>query len=109
MSSYEFRVYNRRNNNEVTYTVTKTETGWHIRHIAINGECKPDGSPFFYENFHQNYISYPSSFGGFLEFIWSGLHREELSTSDAQVRLQEIADWVSHCERTQPEWEGLNV
>ncbi len=109
MSQYQFRVYNRRHNSEITYTVTKTKTGWHIQHIAINGDSQPDGSPLFYENFNQDYINYPSGFGGFLESIWSALHSEELSTSDAQVRLQELADWVSACERTQPEWKGWNV
>lgn len=109
MNQYAFRVYNRRHSNEVTYTVTKTENGWHIRHIAINGDCKPDGTPFFYENFHQDYINYPSGFGGFLEYIWSALHNEELPPSDAQVKLQELADWVSTCERSQPEWKGWNV
>jgi hypothetical protein len=109
MNQYEFRVYNRRHDNEVTYTVTKTPTGWHIRHIAINGDCKPDGSPLFYENFDQDYINHPSGFGGYLEYIWSGLNTEELSSSDAQARLQELADWVSACERSQPEWKGWNV
>lgn len=66
MTEYTFRVYNNRRNNEITYTITKTEIGWHIRHIAINVDCKPDGSPFFYANFDQDYIKYPSGFVCFL-------------------------------------------
>jgi hypothetical protein len=109
MSQYKFRVYNKRHDREITYTVTKTATGWHIQHIAINGDCSPDGSPLFYTNFEQDYINYPRGFDGFLEFIWSGLNNEEISSSDAQLKLQELADWVSICERSQPKWNGWNV
>jgi hypothetical protein len=109
MNKYNFTVYNRRHNNEVTYTVTKTNSGWHIQHIAINGECSSDGSPFFYDNFNQDFINYPSGFDGFLEFIWTGLNNEELSPEEAQIKLQELADWVSSCERTQPKWKGWNI
>ena len=45
MNQYKFRIYNKRHDGEITYTVTKTETGWHIQHITINGDCGPDGSP----------------------------------------------------------------
>lgn len=109
MNQYKFHVYNKRHDSEITYTVTKTETGWHIQHIAINGDCGPDGSPLFYTNFDQDYINYPSGFDGFLEFIWSGLNNEVLSSSNAQLKLQELADWVSACERSQPKWKGWNV
>ena len=108
MNTFNFAVYTRRWNSKITYNVTKTADGWHIRHIAINGDCKPDGSPFFYSNFNQDYIVYPSNFGNFLEYIWSALDREEIGEADAQLKLQELADWVSACERSQPEWKGWN-
>ena len=109
MSQYKFRVYNKRSESEITYTVTKTETEWHIQHIAINGDCSPDGSTHFYTNFEQDNINYPSGFDGFLEFIWSGLNNKEISSSDVQLKLLELANWVSICERTQPKCKGWNV
>ena len=108
MSQFDFRVYNRRHNNEITYTLTHTATGWHVQHIAINGESKPDGTPIVYANFEQDFINYPSSFGSFLEHIWSSLKSGEISNSDAQEKVQELANWVSACERSQPEWKGWN-
>lgn len=109
MSQFDFRVYNRRHGSEITYTLTATKAGWHIRHIAINGDSEPDGTPLVYENFNQDYIAYPSTFGSFLESIWSGLHNGELSAFVAQERLQELANWVSTCERSQPQWKGWNA
>ena len=109
MNQYSFRVYNKRHDSNITYTVKKTEMGWHIQHDAINGDCTPDGTPFLYTNFDQDHIKYPSGFDSFLEFIWSGLDNEELSSADAQLKLQELADWVSACERSQPKWMGWNV
>ena len=108
MGAFTFMVFTRRWNSTVTYNVTKTTDGWHIRHIAINGDCEPDGSPYFYSNFDQDNVVYPSDFGGFLRHIWTALNREEMSEADAQEKLQELADWVSTCERSQPEWKEWN-
>ena len=109
MESFDFRVYNRRHSNHVTYKLVHTKKGWHISNIAINGDSKPDGTPFLYENFNQDFISHPSSVGGFLEHVWSGLDHEELTQSEAQSKLNEIADWVSRCEESQPKWKGWNI
>lgn len=108
MSIFNFRIFTRRWNSMVTYNVTKTTNGWHICHIAINGDCEPDGSPYFYSNFDQDYVAYPSNFGSFLDHIWAALDRKEMNDTDAQEKLQELADWVSNCERSQPEWKGWN-
>ena len=108
MNKFTFRVFTRRWDSTVTYDVTKTSNGWHIHHIAINGDCEPDGSPLFYSNFDQDNVVYPSNFGSFLGYIWTALNREELSEADAQEKLQELADWVSTCEKSQPGWRGWN-
>ena len=108
MSTFTFMVFTRRLSSTATYNVTKTTNGWDIHHIAINGDCKPDGSPLFYSNFDQNNVVYPSNFGSFLSHIWTALDREEINDADAQEKLQELADWVSTCERSQPEWKGWN-
>ena len=109
MNEYSFRVYNNRRKSEITYKIRKTEKGWDFQHIAINGECHPDGTPFFDRNFDQDHICYPKDFKVWLEFIWSGLHNNHISILDAAQKLQELADWVSTCERSKPKWDGFSV
>jgi len=108
MDSFEFEVYNNRRDNVLTYRVHKTEEGWHIKHIAINGNCKPDGSPYFYSNFSQDSIAYPNQFGRYLEHIWEKIESEEIDREGAQKMLQELADWVTACEKSRPAWPGWN-
>ena len=109
MEEYEFEVFNNRWNSTLTYRVRKTESGWHIAHIAINGNCEPDGNPLFYSNFKQDNISYPNNFGDYLEWLWEQMDQGEVAEDEAQKMLQELADWVSICERSQPKWKGWNV
>lgn len=109
MNEYNFRIYNNRRKSEITYKIRKTEAGWSFQYIAINGECQPDGKPLFDRNFDQDFICYPSDFHALLEFIWLGLHKNEISSSDAAHKLQELADWVSTCERSKPKWNGFSV
>lgn len=109
MIGFSFAVYNRRRDGHVTYDLQKTPDGWHIEHIAINGDCKPDGTDLFYKNLEQDNINFPSGFGYFLSHLWSSLDTAEITTEEAQAKLQELADWISTCERSQPNWEGWNV
>lgn len=108
MEDLDFRVYNRRRGSTIRYTISKTSEGWYISYIAINGNCSPDGNPFFYKNFNQDYINYPSGFGNQLEYLWEKIDNEEIDRDEAQEKLQELADWVSFCEKSTPIWEGWN-
>ena len=108
MNKFKFRVYNNRRNSILNYTLTKTPEGWHIEHIAINGDCKPDGDRFFYMNFEQDSIKYPSGFGLYLGHIWEKLDADPAGHGEAQKMLQELADWVSACEKSRPIWKGWN-
>jgi hypothetical protein len=108
-SVYEFTVFTSRFQADRTYRIAKTKSGWHISHIAINGDCKPDGSPFLYENFEQDGVHFPSGIDGFLENVWNRLTEGSINTEVAQQRLQQLADWVSECEKSQPKWKGWNV
>jgi len=103
-----FRIYINRWRSEGTYTVDKTSTGWHIRHIAINGDCDKDGTPFLYSNFEQDGMAYPSSIGNFMEYLWEQIDSGGVTPARAQEMLQELADWVSVCERNEPSWPGWN-
>ena len=109
MSSFTFEVYNNRRDSNITYRINKTDKGWHISYIAISGDCAPDGEPYFYMNFRQDSIAYPSGFGSSLEHVWEELEHGHISDSEAQSMLQDLADWVSACEQSEPKWKGWNA
>jgi hypothetical protein len=109
MDKMNFTVYNNRRSNELNYSIQYNNNGWHISHIAINGECEPNGEPYFYMNFRQDYINYPSGFGFMLEWIWEKIRDNEFDEIEAQKKLQELADWVSKCEKSTPKWQGYNI
>lgn len=104
-----FEVYANRWLCKREYRVNKTSQGWYLKHIAINGDCTPDGNPYFYTNFDQDYITYPNQFGDFLEWLWNAINNNEIDRENAQNKLQELANWVSECEKCQPKWNGWNV
>lgn len=109
MEELTFKVFNNRRSEIVTYRVNKTDSGWYIAHVAINGDCEPDGSPCFYSNFDQDYINYPSGFASSLEWLWEQIDSKKINHEEAQNKLQELADWVSLCEKEQPNWKGWNI
>ncbi|PUE26355.1 hypothetical protein B9Z39_11525 [Limnohabitans sp. JirII-29] len=108
MSDFDFTLYVDRFSGNRTYHLKRTESGWHISHIAINGDSKPNGAPFLYLNFEQDGVHYPSGIQVFLEHVWTRLKEGSLNDEAAQQRLQELADWVSACEKAQPRWEDWN-
>lgn len=109
MDELKFKVYCNRHSRELNYRIKKTSKGWHISHIAINGDCMPDGSPYFYTNFNQDDMNYPSHFGMYLEHLWEQIDTQEINYEVAQTMLQDLADWVSSCEQNEPKWKGYNI
>ena len=106
IDNLKFQVHNNRRNSILNYKISKTPEGWGFKHISINGDCKPDGSPYFKMNFEQDNMSYPSSFGEFLEHLWSKIDSAEITEEEAQNKLQELADWVSLCEKNEQSGTG---
>jgi len=106
---FSFAVFSRRWGHTDTYRLTKTETGWDLQHMAHSGPCEPDGSPHLIGNFHQDNIQYPVRVGDFLRFIWGQLHSGEIDAARAQAMIQELADWVTSCEQSQPRWREWNA
>nr|VFK53535.1 MAG: hypothetical protein BECKTUN1418F_GA0071002_102311 [Candidatus Kentron sp. TUN]VFK55624.1 MAG: hypothetical protein BECKTUN1418E_GA0071001_103111 [Candidatus Kentron sp. TUN] len=109
MKDLKFKVFNRKRESTLTYRINHTSKRWHIAHIAINGDCEPDGTHLFYANFNQDYISYPRNFGNYLEWLWEQVNEGVFDKEETQKKLQELADWVTTCEQSCPEWEGWNV
>ncbi|HHQ4796468.1 hypothetical protein ACEUAZ_01385 [Aeromonas veronii] len=106
--NFTFPVYSRRWGHIDNYQFTHNSNGWHIEHIAINGQSAPDGSPFLYSNFDQDFINYPSGIGFMLQCLWEQLQNQEISQADAQAKLNELAQWVSQSEQSTPHWDGVN-
>lgn len=108
MNEFNLTYYTRRWNAPTTLTVVKTTTGWHISHIAIYGDTDKDGAPVLKANFNQDYVKYPHNVGGFLSFIWGQLHNNEIDQERAQDMFDEVGEWISVCEKSQPDWRGWN-
>jgi len=107
-SKFSFQVYSRRWGHPDTYTIIRTENGWNVSHLAINGECDKGGQPFLFRNFQQDYIQYPIGLERRMEWLWDQSLTEGLTKEQVQDGLQQLADWVSTTEKAAPRqgvWE----
>jgi hypothetical protein len=109
VSDFKLTFYARRWNNTVTLNVRKTDTGWHISHIAINGDTDREGAPLLQANLQQDNVTIPSGLGGFMAFVWKKLDRGEVDNERAQEMLNEVGNWISTCEKSQPIWKEWNA
>ncbi|EJR35136.1 MULTISPECIES: hypothetical protein [Bacillus cereus group] len=99
---FEFNVYTRRWGNYDHYKITRIESGWHLSHLSYTGDCKKDVSPILYESFRHDSINYPESLPGYFEWLWDQAQEEGLSHDAVQQSLNELAEWVSLCEKGSP-------
>ena len=81
------------------YRIKWTETGWYIKHIAINGECDKTGEPFLYRNLRQDFISYPSDLTNMMKSLWYAFYEENLSQEQLQIKIDEISERINICEK----------
>ena len=95
-----FRIFTRRWNHEDSYHVDLTDTGWYVGHIAINGECSPDGEPFLSRNLDQDNVRYSrNELAVRMLLLWQRSQNENLGKDEVQAGLTEIGNWVSASER----------
>ncbi len=99
-----FRVYSRRWGHYDTYELVRTSTGWNVSHLAINGDCEPNGNPYLISNLKQDNISYPSNFPQILETFWNHIDEENLDRDQIQEKIDELANWISITENNKPSW-----
>lgn len=109
MTAFNLTYHARRWNHNVTLTVKKTDSGWHISHVAINGDTSREGVPILEENLHQDNVSFPNDVGGFLAFIWGELDSGAIDAARAQEMIDEVGDWITNCETSQPVWRSWNA
>lgn len=102
----DFKVYSRRWDKYDTYKLARIPTGWDIRHIAINGKYDKQGNPYLFKNFKQDFISYPYDLPIILEILWDAAEKNNLTNQELQERINDLAEWVSKCERAHPSYSG---
>lgn len=108
MDDFKLTYHTRRWNNNTTLTVRKTATGWHISNIAINGDTNREGAPILESNLHQDLVKFPHDVGAFLGFVWGELDNGDIDAERAQEMIDEIGEWISACESSQPVWKIWN-
>ena len=105
-----FKVYNRRWGHADTYGITRTVEGWNVSHIT-NGKSEKDGEGALIANLHHDRIFFPEEGVKYaLSKLWEQAEDGELTLSELQKRLQQVADWISIVEKAvgegQPDWVG---
>lgn len=109
MNDLNLTYYTRRWNSRTTLAVRKIATGWHISHKAINGDTDREGVPILESNLHQDNVKFPHDLGAFLGFVWRELDSGAIDQIRAQEMLDQLGEWISACETSQPLWRGWNI
>ena len=107
---FKFNIYTRRWGHYDHYTIERIGTGWNFIGMATfnSGNCEKDGSPYLYKTLDHDSVVYPNNLGELFEWLWmkaqNGLCKEEV-----QKALDDLAEWISTCERSVPRgiFEGL--
>ena len=94
MKKYKFNVIGRKYNHSDTYTITFRKEGWHVSHIAINGDCDKTGEPTLFANLKQDQINYPSGLGFLMEEIHEKAESGDYKDDQIQAMLDKAANWV---------------
>ena len=84
------KVYSHRWGHDDRYRISKTDKGWHIVHISINGPCDKTGAPYLFENLRQDSINYPHDLGGYMKHLWKRATAENMSEDEIQKQLDLI-------------------
>lgn len=105
-----FKVYNRRWGHADIYGITRTVEGWNVSHITT-GKSEKDGEGALIANLHHDSIFFPEEGVKYaLSELWEQAEDGELTLSELQERLQQVADWISIVEKAvgegQPDWVG---
>lgn len=101
-------IYTRRWGHDDSYQVKRIENGWYINNISIGGDCDKTGHPYLYRNFNQDYVNYPKAIPRYMEILWDKCADEGLTKENVQIALDELAKWISACEKNSPSgiWGG---
>lgn len=104
-----FKVYSRRWGYSDIYRITRTVDGWNVSHNSINGKCEKNGEGALIANLDHDSIFFPEEGIKYaLSNLWEQAEDGELTFTELQERLQQVADWISLVEKAvgegQPDW-----
>ena len=100
---FTFKVFSRRWGHYDTYHIQRTATGWNIGfRTTARGPCDKDGNPDLYKTLDHDSINYPNALPGYLEWLWEQGAEQGLSHEVVQLALDQLAEWVSLCEKNTP-------
>jgi hypothetical protein len=105
---FKLTYWTRRWKADTALTIRKIDAGWHIAHVAINGDTDYEGAPILEANLNQDHVKFPKGVGAFLGFVWEQLDNGDIDDDRAQQMIQEVGDWISACETSQPVWKVWN-
>ena len=71
--TFKFNIYSQRWGHDDCYKLTRNANGWYIEYASIKGYCDFEGNPYLYQNFNQDFISYPEDVGSYLSSVWQGV------------------------------------
>lgn len=100
---FKFKIYTRRWGHYDTYSIERTLDGWKFSGAAVfnSGECDKAGKPFLHKTLDHDSVSYPHDLGELLSWLWEKA-ADGLSESEVQKAIDDIAEWISICERNVP-------
>jgi hypothetical protein len=96
---FQLPVYSRRYGHYDYYRIRLTPSGWHIEHLAHNGNCDPTGHPILYDNFSQDYIRRPPMIDLLMRSLWQEASSGTLSREQIQQRLNAIGAAIEESEK----------
>lgn len=101
--AFEIKIFSRRWGHDDIYRLIRTNTGWQVDHIR-GGNSNKRGEPALYDALHGDQINYPHDLPGYLEWLWERAsdEGEGLSPEAVQAALNDLAEWISACERSTP-------
>ncbi len=104
---FTFEVYSRRWGHKDTYRLTRTKTGWIVKHMqevraGRDGRVGSRPGTGLFRYLDHDSINYPADLPGYLEWLWVCAAEDGLSPSEVQEALQTLADWVSVVEQESP-------
>ncbi|MGN5648922.1 hypothetical protein [Bacillus sp. Brlt_9] len=101
-NTFEFNVYSNRWGHIDRYELTRTENGWHVRHLSYDGEDNMHEMKTLYAAMSHDGIAFPHSVKHYFSSIWQLAEDEGLEYHQVQEMLNRVADWISQTEMNAP-------